>query len=273
MNDVVLQIERNISGVINTGGNVIFESTVFSEGNINYNSITGIITINETGRYIINWWVSTQASISQTGAIFALSTSQGDLLRGNSPIKTGQVNGIAIIDVVAAPITLSLINNSGDNFYYSTSTPVKASLLITKDSITSSFGALLSTEGIVELSSTPTTLILDEQSLASSNLDYSTPNSIVIVNSGVYRIDISVIGVSLITQAVTVALAINSIASNDIIQSIEATAATTVTFALTNFISLSAGDELTLQMDATNDSIFSLVPFGTGVVLSVQRIN
>lgn len=120
MSDIALQVELLTSGTVAPGTNVIFDTVVFSSGNITYNSLTGVITFNEPGRYPINWWVATQSSMSANGAVFALSSSQGDFLEGDSPIKTGQVVGFGIIDVVTAPVTVSLVNATTAPFFLAT---------------------------------------------------------------------------------------------------------------------------------------------------------
>ena len=109
MSNIALQIERTSDGTVDNNSNVLFDSTVYSSGNISYNPLTGTITINETGRFYIDWWVATQSSPNTFGVIFAIVTSQGDFLIGNSPIKTTEVVGIGVIDVPEAPITLSLV--------------------------------------------------------------------------------------------------------------------------------------------------------------------
>ena len=81
MSNIALQIERVTAGTVASGNNVIFDSAVYSAGNISYNAGTGVITFNEAGRYVINWWVATQASQSTNGTVFALSSSQGDFLK------------------------------------------------------------------------------------------------------------------------------------------------------------------------------------------------
>ncbi len=135
MSNIALQVERLAAGTITSAGNVIFDTVVYTAGNISYNSVTGVITFNETGRYVFTWWVATQTSASTNGAVFALSSSQGDFLEGNSPIKTGEVVSIGIVDVAAAPVTVSLINASTAQFYYSTLVPVKATLVVIEDDI------------------------------------------------------------------------------------------------------------------------------------------
>lgn len=135
MSNIALQIERLTAGSVASGANVIFESVVYLAGNISYSGITGVITFNEPGRYFVNWWVATQSSSSTDGAVFSLSSSQGDFLEGNSPSKTGVVPGVGIIDVAVAPVTLSLVNASDSLVYYSSIVPVSATLVIIEDDI------------------------------------------------------------------------------------------------------------------------------------------
>ena len=135
-----MQIERSASGSILPGANVIFDAIQYKAGNINYNTSTGVITFNEAGRYVINWWVATQTSTGANGMIFALSSSQGDFIQSDSPIKTGEVYGQGIIDVTSAPVTLSLLNSTTTNIIYSTIVPIKASLMLVEDDIGGSAG-------------------------------------------------------------------------------------------------------------------------------------
>lgn len=141
MSNIALQIERLASGSVNTEENVIFDSVVYSAGNISYSSTTGIITFNEAGRYTLDWWVAAQATSSTNGTVFALSSSQGDLLEGSSPLKTSEVVGIGIIEVAAAPVTVSLISASTSTVFYSAIVPVKATLVVIEDDIVGATGA------------------------------------------------------------------------------------------------------------------------------------
>ena len=56
MSNIALQIELLAAGLVPVAGNVVFDSVVYSNGNISYNSVTGVITFNETGRYVLDWW-------------------------------------------------------------------------------------------------------------------------------------------------------------------------------------------------------------------------
>jgi len=135
MSNIALQIERTLSGSVAAGSNVMFNSTIFSDGNISYNSLTGVITFNEPGRYVLDWWVATQNSPTTTGVVFALSSSQGNFLEGNSPIKQGEVVGIGIIDVSEAPVTVSLVNAGASTVFYSTIVPLIATLVVVEDDL------------------------------------------------------------------------------------------------------------------------------------------
>ena len=124
-----LQLELLTSGPTAAESNILFDTTVLADGNISYDPPTGIITINETGYFLIDWWVATQSSASQEGAAFAVRTSQGDSI-GTSPIKTEKEVGVNVIYVDTAPITLSLVNVSTATFFYPTVIPLKAGLTV-----------------------------------------------------------------------------------------------------------------------------------------------
>ena len=130
LDTISLQIQRKIAGTVNTNANVIFDTLVNSNGAIVYDPLTGQITINKSGRYFINWSVSTQASLGSSNITFSIQTSQGDDLIGNSPIKTGEVIGFAIIQVDSAPIALRLINKTSNSVVYSTLVPIVANLVL-----------------------------------------------------------------------------------------------------------------------------------------------
>lgn len=272
MSDIALQIERGSAGSVAQAGNVIFETTVFSAGNIGYDDGTGLITLNEPGRYVIHWWVATQASISTNGAVFSLVSSEGGILQGDSPIKTGQVSGVGIVEVTAAPVTVSLRNDSLGAVYYSVTVPVKATLVVIANPDVNAFGALLSDEGSIALTSTPIVVPMDVQSGIFEGIDYSTPNAITITEPGAYRIDILASGTTVAPAGISLALAINGSMITEMTQRLEFTAVNTTTFSMTNYRSLNAGDVLTLQISSDPDTTFFLPPLGPGVTLSVQRM-
>lgn len=100
--------------------NVVFNTASYLSGNISYNAVTGVVTFNDANRYIIHWDVSTDGLIGAINTAtadvgFTLSSSQGDSIPVISLLSTGQISGFGIIDVVAAPVTLSLINDSSND--------------------------------------------------------------------------------------------------------------------------------------------------------------
>ena len=133
MSNIALQIERTLTGSVANNANVVFEDIVYSAGNISYDNTTGEITFNEVGRYIFDWWVATQTAATSPAVIFTLTSTQGDNLEGNSPNKLGVVVGIGIVDVITAPVTVTLVNESGNNVVYSSAVPVQASLVVYQD--------------------------------------------------------------------------------------------------------------------------------------------
>lgn len=128
---VNLQLEMNSGNFVESLQNVIFDTINTLNGNIDYNSTTGIITFNEIGIYKINWWVASQSSLSTNGSVFSFVTSD-DESHGNSPIKTDQINGVCLVNVTSTPMTASLINQSTQTIYYSQIVPVKALIVIEK---------------------------------------------------------------------------------------------------------------------------------------------
>ncbi len=134
MSNIAMQIERLAGGALSDISNVIFDSTIYSDGNISYDRNTGVITIGEPGRYVISWWIATQSSPTTNVPVFILYSSLGNVIKSNSPNITGEVVGFGIIDAGIAPVTISLVNNSAAMVYYSGFVPVKAMLTVVQNS-------------------------------------------------------------------------------------------------------------------------------------------
>jgi len=140
-----LYVSRTASGSITSANNMLFDTTIYNTGGISYNSTSGVITINESGVFHINWWLALQNAInSSSGAIFALISSTGDTLYGDTPLKTSSFSGIGVINVETTPVTVSLKNMGTGNAYMSSTLPVKAMLSITKESTESGSESMLS---------------------------------------------------------------------------------------------------------------------------------
>lgn len=137
MSNIALQLERLSGGVLPDINNVIFDKIVSFDGNVIYDNKTGVITFNNPGRYTINWWVSTQSSPTTDVAVFTLYSSLGDVLKSNSPNMPGQVVGFGIINTTSAPVNVYLTNNSAATINYSDNVPVKATLIVMQDNISS----------------------------------------------------------------------------------------------------------------------------------------
>ena len=133
MAENALQIELKSSAPINVGAKVPFTSIATQLGSITYDSGNQKITLSEAGVYLVNWWLATQSSASSNGAVFALTSSQGDYLIGDSPIKAGEVCGVAVIHVTAPPVTLSLVNTGTAPVYLAGQVPLQGSLAVTEE--------------------------------------------------------------------------------------------------------------------------------------------
>ena len=128
---------------VSSGANVVFDTVVYSSGNISYNSVTGVITFQEAGQYNIAWQVSVDGlaslplnydpQVTPPFVSFALSSSQGDLFTAALPTHIGSISSTAIIEVVVAPVTLSLLHTSQDwAAVLSSAASPKATLHVTK---------------------------------------------------------------------------------------------------------------------------------------------
>ena len=134
MSNIALQVQLSTTGTVANAANVVFDNVLYSNGNISYNAASGLVTFQQAGRYIVNWWVATQTSVAPGVISFALSSSQGDNILGTSPIKTGEISGIGIIDVPIAGVTMSLTNQTGYDVTYTTG-PIIASMMIVEDTV------------------------------------------------------------------------------------------------------------------------------------------
>ena len=127
---VQLQDPEAIS--VGPGAPVIFDTVINDLSPfLSYNAGTGEITISQTGVFYIDWWVSTDGIGGGTDVVptFSITTSQGDDIQASSPLQTGPVTGNALIEVLASPITLQLVNATDSTIGFG-ATPIKAGLTI-----------------------------------------------------------------------------------------------------------------------------------------------
>ena len=99
MSDIALQLELSTGGAVAVENNVVFDTIVYQDGEISYDDQNGVIQFNEAGRYVINWWVASQAASSTNGVVFAIRTDQGDLIGTRLPKSEGCRFGIIDVGV------------------------------------------------------------------------------------------------------------------------------------------------------------------------------
>ncbi|WP_164509117.1 collagen-like protein [Clostridium rectalis] len=137
----------------------------------------------------------------------------------------------------------------------------------------SAFGGLMIAVGTMALTTTPTVVPLTIQSNESNNVDYSTANTITIVERGIYRVDVHVAGSTSPDDVVFTSLAINGSAQINTNQALLSTGDTTTTFVPSNYYLLDTGDQLTIQMSSSNNpTTFFFSVTGSGAILMVQRV-
>ncbi len=95
------------------GAAVPFDNIRTDRGNISYNQGTREFIINETGYYLVNWWIATGGIPAPSTINFALRLNGVTQSQSASPLGTGQVSGTAVVWVAQAPSTLTLVNDSG----------------------------------------------------------------------------------------------------------------------------------------------------------------
>ncbi|MFC3790112.1 collagen-like protein [Paenibacillus sp. GCM10012307] len=139
--------------------------------------------------------------------------------------------------------------------------------------IVSVFGSYLQTNtGSIALTATPLQVPLDQPSNVSANVTFTAPGTITVNESGTYFISILVLGNTLQGTTVTVNLAINGTGQTSMAQTLQFLPDTSTTFAINNYFTLIAGDDLSIQISATDDLDFFFAIFGTGAVINVQRV-
>ena len=96
--------------------------------------VTGSITLNKPGTYLVNWWVAPDISVaaaetdgqSSVAAQVAEEISfavalNGQIVSGScAPVGTGQITGSTLVTVTNTPATLQIVNDSGDNVVFAT---------------------------------------------------------------------------------------------------------------------------------------------------------
>lgn len=128
-----LYLSKTQSAIIPIGGTMLYDTVVSTTGGISYNPANGMITLNEVGRYQINWWNATNAIGNSAPAVFSIIASNGQQLIGNSPLQKGIITGLGIINVTVQPVTFSLINLSSGSAQMSSNVPIKGMLSVSQE--------------------------------------------------------------------------------------------------------------------------------------------
>jgi hypothetical protein len=94
---------------------VPFDNIREVKGAISYTLGSGAFTINETGYYLINWWVTTNGASPATTINFNLLLNGIIQSQAASPDVIGQVVGTALHRVTTVPSIISVVNDTGAN--------------------------------------------------------------------------------------------------------------------------------------------------------------
>ena len=241
--------------------------------------MTGVITLNEAGHYVIEWWAVTQSTTANTATAFSLSSSLGEIIQGMSPVKAGQLSGFGIVDVTAAPVTVTLTNATGGTIYFPSNAAVQAGMMVS--GFTTAFGGRMSQISTFNVpgSVDPIEMPLAVTATESVNVDYSVPNAITIEQAGIYRVDISFVGaisgIGMPSQNFAIGLYRNGLVTPEsgLIQTVAMVENQYTTFAVSNYVRFEQGDVLRLGVSTAPDDVTVFFPVtGPGVTLMVQRV-
>lgn len=130
--------------------------------------------------------------------------------------------------------------------------------------------------GSLNLTTTPIVVPLDQQSDASENVSYVNPNAITIVKAGTYLINVTLSGRAIpsgTAAAITLALAVNNVAQANTMQTQEFAAAELNSFVFSNYLTLAAGDRVSLLISADPNTLLSTPQTGQAAGLTVLRVS
>ncbi|MGI6193443.1 MAG: hypothetical protein ACOYI3_07800 [Christensenellales bacterium] len=266
-----LYVSRNLGGELLSPGNVVFENVQFLTGGLSYNPVNGNVTLNDPGIYKVQWWVAIQDSPADSGISFAISSSQGDYIPGQSDEKLGQITGMGLIEVFEGPVDVVLSYETSRPAYLAERLDVKGALMVTSEPV-AAFGSRFNFNGNLELfPDGPIGVPLPFNTGIFRNVTMDPDNAITIQLPGSYRIDAAFSGTSSGNAVLTLSVAINGTPEPALEQSLECTSDTTVTFSFFNYLNLSAGDMLTLQLSSDTETNFVSLA-ALSAMLSVQRV-
>ena len=128
MRGVEATLTAGSGGTVANGFPIPFNNLV-SNNALGASFVTGAITLNRTGTYLVNWWVALgDAAEAETvgdqtptvgqGAneLFFSAALNGNIVSGScAPSGTGQISGSTLVSVTNTPSTLQIVNSSGQN--------------------------------------------------------------------------------------------------------------------------------------------------------------
>ena len=127
-----IQMQSLVYDFIEPGQAILFNSTLVSEGTIEYSVITREFTLRFCGDYFIKWFIAAQSGLTTNGANFAIAVNGQTDLIGSSHVRVSPTLGFSIVRVSGAPPTISLVNISDDTVYLSPAVKVTAGIVIFK---------------------------------------------------------------------------------------------------------------------------------------------
>lgn len=100
----------SVNKLLNDGEAIVFDQTLTDIGTVSsLNTTTGVFTVNVPGNFMINYYVNTNGTASQSNVSFAVN----GIRSGASSAVQGQMSGFALLSLSAGD-TISLTNASGE---------------------------------------------------------------------------------------------------------------------------------------------------------------
>ena len=256
---------------------IAFDNIIESEGDITYNSTTGVLTLSEIGKYTVYWWVATQSSQSNSGISFSLVSSQGDLIPGTSPIKNDEVVGFAVINVTTVPFTLTIQNTSASSVYLPTQVATKANLMLIKipdEPVVSqvAYGGLGGENNSILLPASeevqlPLPVAMELENVTASN------NTLTIGVTGNYLVSY-MINYDLVTSsfAIQSGFRVNGMTSNFLYQAAILTTTNSTMISCSAILPLTVGDVVDLYLISATEQQVLFMP-GDNSLLTIVKIS
>jgi len=128
-----MQRQSRVYSWVEPGEAMLFDDALVDDGTIEYNSLTGALTLRFCGDYFIKWFIVPEMGRTTDGAAFAVEvTGSGADLIGASHTKTSPCFGFTILKVNGPPPALQLVNISDGDIELSKMTQVTAGIVVFK---------------------------------------------------------------------------------------------------------------------------------------------